>query len=280
MKMDSKKGTVEIELKRVCLSVVRRIWLILLVGLLLCAIAFGYATIFVDNIYAAEVRMYVNNTYGTGSMGFSSSQMMAAQSLASTYMVVLDTYDVLDEVADVAVEEYKASRTYSVSELRSMIQTASIDETEVFRIVVSCMDKEDAKAIASAINDVLPDEVKRVTGWTAEADGDGSSQEAAPLVSLSSQGVEYRGKVAPDEKNYAIIGFVVGALVTAVAVVVRDLMDTSINSEIFLTDAYEDIPLLAVIPDAENPKGSAGYKGYYESQKKKPPVQQKGGKVQ
>jgi len=275
--MDSKKGTVEIELKRVCLSIVRRFWLILLVGVLVCVMAFGYATVFMDDIYAAEVRMYVNNTYGSGTVGYSSSQMMAAQSLASTYMVVLDTYDVLEDVSAVAVEEYGASKKYSVSELRSMIQTAAIDETEVFRIVVSCENKNDAVNIANAVKDVLPEKVNEVTGQVKNEDG--STSEADPLVSL--QEAEYRGKVAPNEKNYAIIGFVVGALITAVAVVARDLMDTSINSEAFLTDVYEDIPLLAVIPDAENPKGSSGYKGYYESQKqKKPPVQQKGGSAQ
>ena len=272
--MESKKVTMEIELKRVCLSIVRRFWLILLVGLLLCALAFGYASFFMDDIYAAEVRMYVNNTYGADTMGFSSSQMMAAQSLASTYMVVLDTYDVLEDVAQVAYDDYGASKTYKVSELRSMVRTESIDETEVFRIVVSCTDKSDAVAIANAINDVLPSEVSRVTGAAAaEKDEDGNNIGAEPLVSL--QSAEYKGKVAPNEKNYAIVGFLIGAVVTAIAVVVRDLMDTSINSEAFLTDAYEDIPLLAVIPDAENPKAGSGYKGYYESQKKKPAVQQK-----
>lgn len=275
--MESKKGTVEIELKRVCLSIVRRFWLILLVGILVCVMAFGYATVFMDDVYAAEVRMYVNNTYGAGTVGYSSSQMMAAQSLASTYMVVLDTYDVLEEVSTVAVDVYGASRTYKVSELRSMIQTSAIDETEVFRIVVSCNNKNDAVKIANAIKDILPEVVNDVTGQMKNEDG--TVVAAAPLVSL--QEAEYRGKVAPNERNYAVVGFVAGALIAAVAVVVRDLMDTSINSEVFLTDVYEDIPLLAVIPDAENPKGSSAYKGYYENQKKKkPPVQQKGGNAQ
>ena len=107
---------------------------ILLVGIIVAVLAFGYAVSFIDDVYAAEVRLYVNNTYGAGTIGFSSSQMTAAQSLATTYMVVLDTYDVLEEVAQVAVNEYGASKTYSVAQLRSMITTAAIDETEVFKV--------------------------------------------------------------------------------------------------------------------------------------------------
>lgn len=80
------------------------------------------------------------------------------------------------------------------------------------------------------------------------------------------------------------MGAVLGALVTMAAVVAGDLLDTSINSEEFLAEAYEDIPLLAVIPDAEDSKSGNSYKGYYESHKPKAPArpkapgQQKGGK--
>lgn len=274
--MDKKKVGMEIDLKKLLLSVARRLWLILLVGIIVAVLAFGYAASFIDDVYAAEVRLYVNNTYGAGTIGFSSSQMTAAQSLATTYMVVLDTYDVLEEVAEVAVNEYGASKTYTVAQLRSMITTAAIDETEVFKVVVSCGNKKDAVKIANAVKDVLPQVVDDVVNGVNEVTA------GAPLVAL--QQAEYKGKVAPNEGRYGLVGAMIGVLVTAIAVVAGDLLDTSINSEEFLAEAYEDIPLLAVIPDAENPKTGSGYKGYYESQKPKAPVrpkapgQQKGGK--
>ena len=274
--MEKKQVGMEIDLKRLLLSVGRRLWLILLVGVILGMLAFGYAVAFVEDVYAAEVRLYVNNTYGAGTIGFSSSQMTAAQSLATTYMVVLDTYDVLEEVAEVAVNEYGTSKTYSVSQLRSMITTAAIDETEVFKVVVNCSNKKDAVKIANAVKDVLPRVVDEVVNGMNEVTA------GAPLVAL--QQAEYKGKVAPHEGRYGAVGAVAGILVTVIIVVAAELMDTSINSEEFLTDTYEDIPLLAVIPDAENPKSSSSYKGYYASQKPKAPArpqaagQQKGGK--
>ena len=260
----------EIDLKRILFSLVRNIWLILLVGLVVGSLTFGYAKFSMDKKYAAEVRMYVNNTYGAGTVGFSSSQMSAAQSLAYTYMVILDSYDVLDDVSKVAVESYGASRYYSVSELRGMIASAAIDETEVIRVVVTSTNRHDAEKIANAVKDVLPATVNSIVSVES---ADGSA--AAPLVSL--QKAENRGKVAPNEKKYATLGFAVGVILSVAFVIAKDVLDTSINSEEFLADVYEEIPLLAVIPDAENPKSSSGYKGTYEAYRKKPAADKKGG---
>lgn len=271
--MNKKKTNVEIDLKRLLMVLARHCWVILLVGLLLAAMGFGYASAFIDAEYAAEVRMYVNNTYGAGTVGFSSSQMSAAQSLASTYMVVLDSYDVLESVGQKAVSDYGASKVYTVGQLRAMISTAAIDETEVFKVLVVSTNRDDAVKIANAVKDVLPEVVNKMV-TVEQTDNPGEQKEAPPLVSL--QRAEYKGKVGPDEKKYAVVGFLVGVLITAGIIVAGDLMDTSINSEQFLTDVYEDIPLLAVVPDAENPKSGNGYKGYYETHKKTP-VQKKGG---
>lgn len=267
--MDKKKTNVEIDVKRLLMSIARRLWLILLVGILAAVSTFAGVKALVAPEYAAEVRMYVNNTYGAGTMGFSSSQMMAAQSLASTYMVILDSYDVMEEVATVAESKHGASEKYSVAELRGMISTEALAETEVFRVVVVNTNKKDALAIANAVKDVLPRTVNEIVNGNIE-DATEKANVAPPLVAL--QSAESRGKVAPNEKRQALLAFMVGTLATAVIVVARDLMDTSINSEEYLTFAYEDIPLLAVIPDAENPKSGNGYKGYYEAKKKKPPM--------
>ena len=270
------KKVMEIDLKRMLLILAKRIWLILLVGAVLATAALVYVRSFVQEKYAAEVRMYVNNTYGAGTMGFSSSQMSAAQDLASTYMVILDSYDVLEEVAQVAKTQYGASKTYTVAQLRGMISTTAIDETEVFRVVVTCANKNDAVKVANAVKDVLPRVIDQVVNGEAE------EKVAAPLVSL--QDAEYRGKVAPNERSYMLVGFLMGAMIVAVAVVAREALDTSISSEEFLVDAYEGIPLLAVIPDAENPKGGSNYKGYYKGYykgnyeyKKKPSADEKKG---
>ena len=257
--MNDNRGNIEIDLKRLALNLLRRAWLILLVGILVAAVALSYATFMITPMYAASVQLYVNNTYGANSPGFSSSQLQAAQSLASTYMVFLESRDVLSDIVA------ESGLNYSAGQIRGMINASAVNETEVFRVVVTCPDYTHAAKIANAVAAVLPD---RIASYV-----EGSS------VVVVEHAVENPNPVSPDKEKYTIVGFLMGAMVAVFVVVALDLMDTTIRTEEYLTQAYGELPLLAVIPDAENPKSGNGYKGYYESQKKKPPVEKKGGTV-
>ena len=68
-----------------------------------------------------------------------------------------------------------------------------------------------------------------------------------------------------------------GSICTVAILIAVNLLDTTINSEEYLTQAYGELPLLAVVPDAENPKSGSGYRGYYESQRARPAEEKKGG---
>ena len=112
---------VEINLKRIFYVLWRRLWAILLVGALFGAIALSYALFFITPTYSAKAQLYVNNNY-VGSPGFSSSQISAAQSLADTYMVIMVSHNVLDDVAE------RTNLGYSYAQIRKMISAAAINE--------------------------------------------------------------------------------------------------------------------------------------------------------
>lgn len=259
--MNENKGNIEIDLKRLLLTLARHIWVILLVGIVLAALLFSYAAFMITPMYSASVQLYVNNTYGINSPGFSSSQLQAAQSLASTYMVFLESRDVLEAVAQ------EAGLGYTAGQINGMISSSAVNETEVFRVVVTCANYKHAAVIANAVAEVLPGKISAFV--------EGSS------VVVVEHAVENPNPVSPNTQRYAAIGFLVGCVITALIVVVLDLTDTSITSEEYLAAKYEDLPLLAVIPDAESPKSGSHYKGYYkgsyESQSKKPPMASNGG---
>lgn len=248
---------IEIDLKRLVMALWGRAWIILLVSVLVAAMAFGYAWFFITPTYSASVQLYVNNNY-VDSPGFSSSQIVAAQNLAQTYMVIMESRSVLTEV------QKKTGLGYSYGQLTKMISAASVNETEVFQVDVVSTNYKDATAIANAIADILPDKITAVV--------EGSS------VRVVDYAVENPNPVDPDYRRYAILGAVLGAVLSAAAVIVADLLDNSINSEDYLVRVYDTVPLLAVIPGAENTKGSS-YKGYYESEKKRQPAKKSGGAV-
>lgn len=257
--MEKNNREIEIDLKRLFLVLWSRVWIILVVTVLFAAVAFSYAWFFITPTYSASAQLYVNNNY-VDSPGFSSSQLMAAQQLADTYMVILESRNVLDDV----VEQTELGYTYS--QIKSMVTADAVNETEVFKVTVTCANYKHAAVIANAIADVLPDKIAAVV--------EGSS------VRVVDYAVENPNPVGPNYEIYCLLGAAIGFVLSAIVIIIADLMDTTINSEDYLNQVYSKLPLLAVIPGAENPKTpyKGYYKGYYESeQKRRQPVKKSGG---
>ncbi len=256
MDSNENRNSLEIDIKRLFSLLVNRLWVILLVGVLLATLAVGYAYMFITPTYAASVQLYVNNTYGESSPGFSSSQIMAAQDLADTYMVILKSRTVLDEVRKTT------GLPYTNNQLKGMISASSVNETEVFQVSVVSTNSKHAEQIANAVAEILPGTISSVV--------DGSS------VRVVEYAVENQQPVGPSYKRYLLLGGILGVVLSVAVIVVCDLLDTSINSEEYLTAVYGEVPLLAVIPGAESQK-TGYYKGYYETPAKRQPGKQNGG---
>ena len=250
-KKQNREG-MEIDLRRVLFALWSKAWLILLIGIVVGALAFGYAKFLITPTYTSSIQVYVNNDYADGGPGISSSQIDAAQNLAYTYMVILESRNVLDDVAK------QSGLDYTSNQIRNMIYSKALNGTEVFEVAVTCEDYKHAAIIANTIADVLPEKIAAVV--------EGSS------VRIVDYAVENRNPVAPNTRNYLLIGIAAGALLAIATVIVGDILDTTITNHEYLSHTYGKVPLLAVIPGSENPKGSyyRGYrKGYYESEEKR-----------
>lgn len=242
--MPENKEIIEIDLKRLLLVLWNKAWIILLVGILCAALLFSYTFFFVSPQYSASVQLFVNNTYGANSPGYSASQIDAAQSLANTYMVLLNSRSVLNEVAE------KTGLPYDYNDLKNMISAASVNETEVFEVTVVCKNYLHAAQIANAVADVLPAKIVATV--------DGSS------VRVIDYAVPSDARVSPNYTKTVILGLLIGMLLCAVLFAVLEFMNDAIFSEDYLAKTYSDIPLLAVVPDSQ-PIKSAKYKYYKNS---------------
>lgn len=254
--MQENREGIEIDLKRLVLVLLNKVWVIVLVGILCAALLLSYTFFFVTPQYSANIKLYVNNTYGSNNPGFSASQLQAAQSLANTYMVILRSRSVLNEVAEVT------GLPYTQKQLEDMISTASVEDTEVFQVSVVCGDSVHAAAIANAIAEILPSKISATV--------DGSS------VRVIDYAVPSDSKVSPNNTKTAIFGMLIGMLLSAGLFVILELCNDAIFTEDYLTRVYSDIPLLAVVPDSQ-PVKSAKYKYYQRSYRS---YQKKGGKDQ
>ncbi len=256
METRENRETIELDLKRILLAIWQRLWIILLTGVLLAGLAYGYAWMFVTPTYEANTQIYVNNQM-SGDIGFSSSQISAAQELAYTYMVILESRSVLDEVAK------RSNLGYTAEQIKGMLDSKAMNRTEVFQVTVTNTNYKHAAIIANAIADVLPDKIAAVV--------DGSS------VRVVDRAVENPNPVGPNYQMFALVGLVVGCAISALVVVIVDLSDTTVTTEDYLSHVYSEYPLLALIPGAGSTKnGYRKYRGYYKgnyesAQKKAPP---------
>ena len=246
--MDNKetKDGLEIDFRRLLLVIGKRLWLILLVGILVGGLAFGYSKVTMDLQYSSSVKFYVKNQV-PDSPGYNSSQVMAAQDLARTYIVILKTRSVLTQI------NAEAGMNFSYSQMKSMVSAGIEEESMVFWVKFTCGSSQDAYKLAHATEKVLPE---RINAMVAEV------EEETPLWCVD-EAVEIKSPTGPNYKKYGILGGLAGACLTLLLVVVKDLMDTSIHSEEYLTNNYEDVPVLAVIPEISETKnaryGSYGY---------------------
>lgn len=243
--MEQKRaGAYEIDPLHLIKVLWNRIWLIAVVGVVTGILAFACARFLVAPQYEANILLYINNFSGAGGQGstFSSSELNAAHSLVDTYVVILKSRTTLNKVIQ------KAGVEYDFEELSRMISASSENETEIFRVTVTSEDADEAAKIANTIADVLPDSI------------------AAVVESSSVRVVDYAAvdhhKVSPSFAKWTAVGLMLGAMITALFVVLIDVFDDVIHDEDYLTQGY-DIPVLALIPDlTESVEDGYGYYGH------------------
>lgn len=243
--INQQKDYMEIDLMRLLKAMWHKAWMIAVCTVIGAVIAFTYVTLAITPLYQARVLMYVNNnavSLGSASVSLSAGDITLAKNLVSTYSVILKTRMTLEEVIE------RANLDYSYEQLVNMVSASSVNNTEVFQIVVTSPSPEEAKLIANTIAEVLPDKIANI------------------ILDKSAKVVDYavtpRSKASPSVTKYTVIGGLLGFIICCGIIVVYELNDTLIHSEDYLLQTY-NIPVLAAIPDIADVPGSKGYYGGY-----------------
>lgn len=228
-----------IDLKHILLVLWKRVWLILLCGVLAAALSFAWATNMITPTYSSTVMMYVNTSLTAG--GINLSQLSLAQSLINTYIVILNNRTTLTKV----IEE--TGLNYSYSELRNMISASPVGDTEIFSVTVTAPNPYDAEKLANAISGVLPSRVSEIIQGTT--------------VRVVDKAIVSNTKTSPNITSFTAKGLLVGIVLACAVIVIIDLLDNVIRDENDILQSY-DIPILAKIPDLMN-ENSSKHRGYY-----------------
>ena len=222
----------------------KKAWIVIICTVLLAATAFSYAYFLVTPMYQAKAMMYVNNSafsLGNTKISVSASELSAAKSLLDVYVIILKSRTTMEKVLE------ETGLEYSYQQISGMVAAESVNGTEVFQIVATSPNPREAELIVDTIVKILPDRIADIV--------DGSS------VRLVDHAVLPTHRSSPSYTKYAVIGLLIGFVLSCGIIIVSDLLDTTIRDEDYLLQRY-NIPVLAVVPDAYEKKRSS-YSYYY-----------------
>ena len=243
---------IEIDIGRIFYAVMERVWRVIIVSVLCAAMVFGYTYYCVTPQYQSSAMFYVNNnsfSVGDAALSITSGDLVTSRGLVDSYIVILKTRETLNEVIDYAGVDL----TYG--EVSGMITAAAVNETEIFRVTVTNPDPQEAEKIANAIAYILPKRIGNIIDGTSAKIVDSAVVPAGPS--------------SPSYTKNGVIGFLIGFLLCAGSIALKEIFDTTIRSE-------EDIeqvcahPVLSAVPNMQGGGKKKARYDYYDVKKKKP----------
>ena len=245
----------EIDLLKLFKALWRRALVIILIALIGASAAFAYTLFFISPTYQATASFYVNNSsISIGSMNYSISagELSASSTLVNTYIYILKSRTTLEDVIE------KAGLSYNYTQLSSMISTKAVTGTAAFDVTVTSGSPTESEQIANTIAQTLPERITEIV--------DGSN------VRIVDYAIVPARRAGPSYSRNLIIGFLVGAVLTAAIITVRFIIDEqndqTIHSSDELRQLYPDIKVLAMIPDMRlSEKKGYYYSSYYGDKK-------------
>jgi|LSQX01.2.fsa_nt_gb capsular polysaccharide biosynthesis protein len=216
----------------------------MIIGLTLACglLAFTVSQFVLTPYYEASVKLFVNNSRLGQSDTTSIGDLNASERLVNTYMEIVKSDTVLKKVAD------STGSVVSVEQLRHMVSTQPVKNTEIFYVTVTSDVPENARLLADQIARDAPDEIMDFVEATSVKVIDYATLPTNPST--------------PNVKLNAAIGFLLGLILSVLLALLLDMLDVTIRSEEDISGLL-DIPVLGVIPTIDLSNGKeAGYGSY------------------
>ncbi len=227
------QNTIEIDVFQLFKTLWQRKLMILLVALVTSAGAFAYSTFIVNPEYTSTTRIYVVNRNQGDKPGLTNQDLQAGTYLVKDYREIILSQDALEKVATNLKLDMPAKT------LASKVQVAVPADTRIVSISVKDKQPEEASRIANSLREVAAEKIVAVTRVSDVT----TLEEARPATTPSS----------PNVRRNSLFGFLGGAVVTVIAVLLIELLDTRVKRPEDIEDVLK-IPLLGLVPDFDKMK--------------------------
>ena len=207
--------------------------LIALVAIVTGVVAFAYSSFIVKPEYTSTTRIYVVNRNQGDKSGLTNQDLQAGSYLVKDYREIILSQDVLEKVAtDLKLD-------LPPKGLASKIKVTVPADTRIVSISVTDRAPEEASRIANSLREVAAQKIISVTRVSDVT----TLEEARPATSPSS----------PNIRRNTMIGFLAGAVVMIVTVLLIELLDTRVKRPEEVEDVMQ-IALLGVVPNLDKLK--------------------------
>ncbi|GAJ26267.1 tyrosine-protein kinase transmembrane modulator EpsC [Liquorilactobacillus sucicola DSM 21376 = JCM 15457] len=211
-------GEALIDLSGLVILMRKSFWNIVLLGVTGAVLAMLFSFVFMTPKYNATTDLLVNQKASNQQMQYNMQQ--ADLQVINTYKDILKRDVVLTPV----LKQIKRQDNYTgtLNSLRDSISITNQTNSQVLSVTVKDKNAYTATEIANAIGKVFSSRIKKMM--------------KVNNVTIVTRATPQLNPISPNVKLNLLIGIVAGLLLGIVIVVIRDLTDTTVRDEKFLTE--------------------------------------------
>lgn len=252
---------IELSLVDLLHTLLKRWWIILISALLCAVMMFLYSTFAITPLYGLKIQFYVSPEFGNTQNTTAATAYQTysyAKEAIRTYMKLLENDEFFDQLAKEL--EGKCKVEYTSGGLDAMISYSEVSDTDLFNATIVSAYPGDAYTVATALAELAPQRIQTIKGFDA-------------LRVTDKPKFDRVARVNNVTKRNTMFGALIGAVISALAIIIIKIFDVRISDESDLTKVY-DKPVLGVIPNfdeiiKDSSKKSITYGGRYGENRKK-----------
>ena len=222
--MESEKNTNAIDLQHLWKLFVQHVRMILIWTVGLGVIAWGLAAFVIPAKYTATTQILVNQRNSNDKNGQAYTNQQADIQMINTYKDIITNQVILKSASKQLANPSGSQRAYalSVAKLKDSLTVSTQNNSQVFSLSAEAGNPTEAKVIANTVAKVFKKQIRSMMNVNN--------------VTIVSEATTPTSQSFPNKKLFALAGLVLGFLISYVYVLVRDLTDTTVRDNDFMTN--------------------------------------------
>ena len=210
------------------MAILRKHFKMLIVWTLLAGVlGFAVAQFVVVPKYTATTEILVNQKHTNDSNGQAYNNQQADIQMINTYKDIITNQVILNKVShelnsSETVREYGRSYNMPVAKLKNAIKISTQQNSQVFSVAVKTDDPNLSAATANTIARVFKKQIKKIM--------------SVNNVTIVSRATVPDSPSFPNVKLFTLVGAVFGLLFSIIYLIIKELMDTTVKNDEFMTN--------------------------------------------